>query len=295
MAYQPSPRPTFDGPAPIPYEQVTRHLWGDDAAGRVADWIYVSSNDIHQLVFGLPAGGWFRHSDQFRTIFAADELLYVVQGMMAIANPETGEVHRVRTGEAAFFRQDTWHHCYSYGPEPLRVLEIFAPPPSQGTSGAYAQTQPLLTEFKYGEDQYLGRWPQAAAEASAARTITVLREEDALWQLEGPDLLDLTASPHLPVMIGILASTEQLTAGFIDLLPGQRSAVQRHDGEESLYVLEGMVNVYLPEQEGPSWFELKPGDGFYLPRGAAHQYHNIHGDPARLIFGVAPNYQPPPE
>jgi uncharacterized cupin superfamily protein len=100
----------------------------------VADWIYVSSDRIHQLLFGLPPGGAFRHSEEFRTIFAADEVLYVLSGVMIIANPETGEVHRVEPGEAVFFRRDTWHHAFNYSSEPLRVLEIFAPPPSQGTA-----------------------------------------------------------------------------------------------------------------------------------------------------------------
>ena len=62
-------------------------------------------------------------------------------------------------GESAFFRKDTWHHAFSYSTEPLRVLEFFAPPPSQGTSGAYARTRPLLMESKYGIDAALGCWP----------------------------------------------------------------------------------------------------------------------------------------
>jgi hypothetical protein len=56
MTYSPSPRPTFDGPAAIPYASVTRYLWGDGEAGEVADWIYVSSSRIHQLIYGLPSG-----------------------------------------------------------------------------------------------------------------------------------------------------------------------------------------------------------------------------------------------
>ena len=148
MGYAPSPRPTFSEPTHIPYAAVTRHLWGDPEAGEVADWIYVSSDKIHQLLFGLAPGGAFRHSDSFRTIFAADEVLYVLSGVMVLANPQTGEVHRIQTGEAAFFRRDTWHHAFNYSSEPLRVLEYFAPPPSQGTSGAYAQTKPNLTDVK---------------------------------------------------------------------------------------------------------------------------------------------------
>ncbi len=72
MGYSASPRPTFSGPTAIPYQAVTRHLWGDDASGEVADWIYASTDKIHQLVFGLPPGRAFRHSEAYRTIFAAD-------------------------------------------------------------------------------------------------------------------------------------------------------------------------------------------------------------------------------
>ena len=53
MAYKPSPRPVFDKPSHIPYAGVTRHLWGEEDAGFVDDWIYASTDKIHQLVFGL--------------------------------------------------------------------------------------------------------------------------------------------------------------------------------------------------------------------------------------------------
>ncbi len=57
--------------------------------------------------------------------------------------PETGEVQVAKAGEALFFRKDTWHHGFSLGDEPVRVLEYFSPPPSQGTSGPYARTTEL--------------------------------------------------------------------------------------------------------------------------------------------------------
>ena len=102
-----SPRPSFDRPTHIPYEQATRHVWGDEISGKVIDWIYVSSTKIHQLVFSMPFGGRFGHSDTHRTIFAADELYYVLSGTFLMTNPETGEVHRVNKGEAAFFQHGT--------------------------------------------------------------------------------------------------------------------------------------------------------------------------------------------
>ena len=132
MGYKPSPRPTFDRPTAIPFADVTRHTWGNPEAGLVEDWIYVSSDLLHTIIFGLDPGRSFRHSEDFRTIFGADEVLHVLQGTLVIANPETGEVHRVEAGESVFFRKDTWHHGFSYGDEPLRVLESSShllPPP----------------------------------------------------------------------------------------------------------------------------------------------------------------------
>jgi quercetin dioxygenase-like cupin family protein len=281
MAYTSSPRPTFAGAAHIPYTAVTRHLWGDAVAGEVADWIYVSSNKIHQLVFGLPPGGAFRHSEEYRTVFAADELLYVLSGVMVLANPETGEVQRVLPGEAAFFRRDTWHHAFNYSTEPLRVLELFAPPPSQGTSGAYARTQPFLAHSTYTRDGWLGQWPMAQAELNSQNTIQVLRQTDVLWRLEGQ---------AQQTLVGLWASTEHITIGEIQLLPGRHTEPQRHRGDESVYLLEGTLNIHLPENEGQRWFELQPHDGFYIPQGTPHQYYNISGEPVRLLFGVAPDY-----
>lgn len=282
MTYSPSPRPTFDGPAAIPYSSVTRYLWGDGEAGEVADWIYVSSSRIHQLIYGLPPGGAFTHSDEFRTIFAADLVYYVLSGTLAIANPATGEVQKLSPGEAAFFRRDTWHHAFSIGSEPLRVLEFFAPPPSQGTSGTYARAQPLLERSHYSRDDLLGRWPMAASEEAASRTIYPIRSTDILWRLEGTDR---------PLLVGILASTEHLTVGRIDLQPGQRSDISCHGGDEAIYVLSGTVNIRPHGASGPGWLELHEKDGAFLPAGTPHQYYNISGKPASLMFGVAPSYR----
>jgi mannose-6-phosphate isomerase-like protein (cupin superfamily) len=276
-------RPIFPGPAHIPFSAATRYLWGDPQAGEVADWVYVSNEKIHLLVFGLPPGAWFRHSEQSRTIFNTDEIYYVLQGTMVISNPETGEVHPVQPGEAVFFRRDTWHHACNYGTEPLRVLEYIAPPPRQGTTQPYARTKPYLTQSRYTQDEWIGRWPMAAQEAAASHTMRIVRPANMLWRLEGDDS---------PVLVGLLAATEHLTVGRVRLLPGQKTSVQAHGGDEVLYVLEGSVNVHLLGHEGQNWYELQPQDGFYLPEGTQHQYYNYSSQPAELMFGIAPRYFP---
>jgi quercetin dioxygenase-like cupin family protein len=278
--YRPSPRPSFDAPTAIPYASVTRHVWGDDEAGQVADWIYASTDRIHALVFGLPAGGAFRHSPEFRTIFGADEVLHVLEGEMVLANPETGEVVRVARGGFAFFRRDTWHHAFAHGTEPLRVIELFAPPPATGTSGAYARTRPYieLADSRYGDDALLGRL--VPGERPPQRTLRVIGDADVVWRREGDAL------------VGLLASTEHLTAAVLDLGPGATAPAHAHDGDEVLYVLDGTIHVRAWHGDETHVFELGPRDACYLPTGCRHEYRAFTGA-VRALVGVAPSYAAP--
>jgi quercetin dioxygenase-like cupin family protein len=283
MTRRSSPRPTFDGPALIRHQDATLPPWGDDEAGHVGDRIFVSSDKIHQLEITLGPGQGFTHSPDNRTIFAADEVFYVLEGELTLANPQTGEVVRALAGEAVMFRRDTWHHGFNQGTERLRVLEYFSPPPSQGTSSGYAKTKDYLESSSYVNDDLLGRWPMERAAIEAESSFTMIRDADLLWRLEDPEAR---------MRVGLLATTEHLTVGTILLSPGQAGAVEEHRGDECLYVLDGVVNVFLPEAAGQSWFELHPGDGFYLPEGTPHAYHNQTGAPATVLFGVAPDYLP---
>ena len=272
-----SPRPTFAGPALIRRADAVRHVWGDPAAGEVYDWIYASTERIHMLVFGLPPGGGFRHSQDFRTIFAADELLHVLQGVLVIADPETGEVQRVGSGESVFFRRDTWHHAFALGAGPLRVLELFAPPPAAGASSAYARAQPYLETSLYADDALLGGWPRGRPADTRLRT---LRPADVLWRRD------------LGVLCGVLVSTEHLTVATLELGPGETAAVHEHGGDEVLMALEARLWVRAWFEGDVHVFELEPEDACYLPAGSRHEYRNAGGTTARAICGIAPSYLP---
>lgn len=274
--YRPSPRPTFDGAAYIPREAAVRHVWGDADSGEVADWIYVSSGLIHALVFGLAPHGSFRHSRDHRTVFGADELLYVLEGVMAIANPETGEVQRLESGESVFFRRDTWHHAFAHREGPLRVLELFAPPPSAGTSGAYARTRPYLDGARYADDSLLGRLPSASARPGTLRR---LGPGDIVWRRD------------LGVLVGLLASTEHLTAGVIEIDPGQKATTHAHGGDQVLYVTQGTMTVRVwQDDDDIRVFEAEPDAVCYIPAGRRHEYRNYGGATTRAVFGVSPSF-----
>ena len=271
MGYKPSPRPSFETPTVIRAADAVRHTWGDEEAGFVEDWIYVSSQQIHVIVFGLEPGGAFRHSDSFRTVFAADELLHVLQGTLVLANPETGEVVRAEPGESIFFRRDTWHHGFSYGDEPLRVLELFAPPPATGTSGAYARTRPYLDESVYAVKSVVGNLAGARPGAGSLR---VVRREDSVWRLD------------CDVLVGLLISTEHLTGGTVTVPAGQTSLEESHDGEELVYVTRGELRVEAAGVEAT----LTPGDAFFVPSATPHRYGATDAGVAEAVFGVAPSF-----
>jgi mannose-6-phosphate isomerase-like protein (cupin superfamily) len=273
--YSPSPRPVFSVPTKISAQSATRHIWGDDAAGQVADWIYASTDRLHCLVFGVSPGGGFRHSPEYRTIFGADEVLTVLTGRMVLANPATGEVQLVETGSSVAFSAGTWHHAFAHGDAELRVLELFAPPPSTGSSGAYARTQPYLETSRYSDDSIIGRWPSSGARASSFRPI---EPRDVHYRLAGAAL------------VGILSSTEQLTVATISVSPGGASSLQRRGGDELVFVRTGTMHIR-------SWFEgqtyvheLGPDDACFLPAGSSHEYRNFTGTTSTALIGVAPSF-----
>jgi quercetin dioxygenase-like cupin family protein len=275
--YSPSPRPSFDGPALISAHTVTRHIWGDEQSGEVADWIYASTDLIHCLVFGLAPGGSFTHSHEYRTVFGADEVLTVLGGTLVLANPEVGELQKVETGLSVTFGAGTWHHAFAHGSEPLRVLEFLAPPPAVGTTGAYARRRDYLESPSYSDDALLGTWPRQHPGAS---TLTVVRDEHIVWRRD------------LGVLAGVLSSTSELTAMRLELNPGEISQVHSHGGDELIYATGGSLHVRTWFEDVGSVFELGPGDACYVPRGATHLYANYGSEMARAIKGVAPTYLP---
>lgn len=256
---------------------MTRHIWGDERSGEVADWIYASTERIHCLIFGLAPGGSFTHSPEYRTIFGADEVLTVLSGTLVLANPEVGEVQRVETGQSVTFGPGTWHHAFAHGPEALRVLEFLAPPPSAGSTGAYAREQEYLETASYAYDDLLGTWPDVTPRPP---TLTVVRDEHVVWRRD------------LGVLAGVLSSTGQLTAMRLELNPGEVSQVHAHGGDELVYVVDGTLHVRAWAGDQGSVFELGPGDACYLPQGATHLYANYGSAMTRAIKGVAPGYLP---
>jgi quercetin dioxygenase-like cupin family protein len=269
------PALTLDEPAVVPYGRTSKHVWGDDESGQTTDWIYISTEDVSQIVFGMPVGGHFGHSKDFKDVYDSDIVWRVLAGVLVVLNPETGEVHRACAGEALFFHGDIWHYGYSHGREPVRVLEFSAPSAIQAVR--HAVKKPPIEHPKYGRDELLGRWPQDRAVAESSSTVQHLTERDLLWRFEGA---------HRHILVGHLISTKYLTVGELHLLPGQQSDLFVDPAIKTLYVLEGVLNVQLPERR--SWLEAGEADGVYLPAGTPHRFLNFATEPCKALFQLVP-------
>ena len=275
----------------IPYSAAVLKLWGDDDSGRVGDWFYVSTMSIEQVMFSLAPGQIFRHSDRYRLSLGADELYYVLEGTFAMANPKTGEVHVAEAGQALFFRKESWHHGFNCGTDEVRILEYLAPPGPAGGTHSYADAQPMLPfeDVRYAQNQFLGRWPMAAAEAAAAFTQQRITTDDLLWRFEGVK--------H-PMLVGIYVSTENLTVGRAQLLPGKVSERTSRGSDTVGFVLNGKLNLFLPGEDAVGrgrsdgrWYEMHHADGFYVPADTPHQYFNTTDEIVMFMFATGSSYR----
>jgi mannose-6-phosphate isomerase-like protein (cupin superfamily) len=275
--YQHSPRPSYPAGTAIPRAAAARHVWGDPAAGEILDLVYVSGEHIHQLLFEVPAGGQFTHSPDFRTVFGADEVLFLVEGDLVVADPERGQVVRLAPGDSVCFGAGTWHHAFNWGTGPARVLEFFAPPPAAGTSGAYAQRQPYLDVARYGADAVLGALPPGRPWAETG-ALVVVRPADYTWRLDGD---------RDRVLTGIIASTPELTAARCEVRGTAWSGWVGYPGDAAGYVLSGHLALRLSGR-GRAFDELAPGDGFFVPAGERYQVRGLAPGVSSYLAGFAP-------
>jgi mannose-6-phosphate isomerase-like protein (cupin superfamily) len=273
---------------PIHRRDAALKLWGDPVAGEVNDWIYMIGERICSLVFSMPPGMVFTQSDAWKPIYAADEVYYVLKGTLALANPATGEVVRAEAGEALQFHPDTWHHGFNQGAGELQILEFFAPAKSQltvATAGdGYGDKIVPPKRASYHQDAALEDGSRARDRGIA--TIQKVDPRRTLWRLEGE---------KERILVGLWVSTPALTAGSIELLPGQSSGVRTHGGELALFVERGMLNVLMPEADTANrWSELHAEDAFYAPGGTPYRFFNMTAEPVRVLFGVGSGYLPNP-
>ena len=268
MAYKSSPRPNFDKPTHIKYKDMETYLWGDKEAGFIKDWIYISNQYLHQIIFGIEPRGYFKHSEEYRTIFGADELLYVLSGVLIINNPMTGETHKIKKDESVFFRKNTWHHAFNYSDEYLQVLEFFSPPPSTGTSGVYAKAQPFLNKSKYIRS--INHFDKSFKNEDSFK---IIKEKNYVWGMLGS---------NQDILVATLIETEYLKVNKIYLTSNQETPYLKFKKQVIFLSLSNNILFDIKNNNKKNNLSLK--DGLFLTENTECLFKNNSKKDGFLIY-----------
>jgi mannose-6-phosphate isomerase-like protein (cupin superfamily) len=273
----------FSEPTLVRHSDATRVLWGDDESGHVTDLVYGRGERISAAIFILGVGHWFGASENWKPFYDQHRFYYVVQGSLAIHDPEAGDVAVAAAGEAITWQGARYHFGYNVGNEEVIVLDWFAPA-ERGPDVPEADLmagKPRLGDFRGGRYELLKAWPDRR-EDEHARVLAdgapmTVRPEMALHFVHGS---------RRPLLVSVLSSSRHLTAGSFSLVAGSSSESTRHQGDEVVYALSGRLHVHLPERG--EWFELGPLDCLYLPEGTRHEYRNYGSEATTAVFCMVP-------
>jgi quercetin dioxygenase-like cupin family protein len=274
------------GPTVIRYSEATRFLWGDERSHQVADLIYGGGSRTSSFMYSLRPGEFFRASETWKPLYDEHRFYYVHQGMLTIHDPERGEVAVAHEGEAITWTGRKWHFGYNFGQKEALIFDVWAPGgfPVDLAEVELSRKKPDLKEVVNGRYELLGKWPAARQEVEEQ----TLRE-GGMVTLRPADCLYMISGTETPILVSLFISTEEITVGTIDLLPGKMSDAETHPGDEALLVRRGRLNVHLPETY--DWFESHPLDSMFIPEGVSHQYCNMTDEPVEFFFTVAPRYR----
>ena len=274
------------GPTLIRYEEATRFLWGDEESHQVSDWAYGGGARTSSFMYSLRPGEYFKSSKTWKPLYDEHRLYYVYQGSLAIHDPGNGEVAIATEGEAIFWKGHKWHFGYNFGPREALILDVWAPGgfPIDVPEIELSRQKPDLDQVINGRYELLGRWPMARPEVEKKAW-----QEGGLVTIRHSDCLHLIHGDKNPILVSLLISTDEITVGTINLLPGQMAEPETHPGDQALFVMDGRLNVYLPDTY--DWFEVHPRDSLFLPEGTRHQYSNMSDAPVKFFFTVAPGYR----
>jgi quercetin dioxygenase-like cupin family protein len=273
-------------PMLVRHFEATRVLWGDPDSGQVSDLVYGRGERISGFIYLLGPGHWFGASKTWKPLYDQHRFYFVVQGTLAIHDPESGEVAVARAGEAVTWRGARYHFGYNAGPDEVVVLDWFAPAERapEVSELEYAAAKRELGEVRGGRYELLASWPERRAEELARRA-----REGGPVTVGPATALHLVHGERLPLLVSILTSSPDLTGGTFSLGGGSHSEPERHPGDEVVFALTGRLNVHLPDSG--DWFELNALDCLYLPEGTAHEYWSYGAETATAAFCVAPGYR----
>ncbi|MCL5072788.1 MAG: cupin domain-containing protein [Actinobacteria bacterium] len=132
----------------------------------------------------------------------------------------------------------------------------------------------------------LKNWPKNITESINKKEILVISEKEALNFIHGKENQN---------KISFYISNDKVHVGILTLTEGKFSDVERHNGDEAIWVLQGEIQIktWKGKDEEESVFQecyhLKTNDKFMIPEGYNHQYFNLSSNSAKILFAISPD------
>ena len=259
-AYRPSPRPTFDGPAAIPYASVTRHIWGDAGVrrGRRLDLRLDRARARARLRPGagcvVPALARVPHDLRRRRAALRsardDGASRIPRRARSCACRAAAALSSAVTPGTTCTRTETrscacWS-CTRRRRARARRARTRAPGRTSSRPTGATATTPCSAVCR--------------APSPARRTL----------HEPGAGLAPLAGRARRPLRQHRASHRRRARA------ESGRGLARRtaHGGDEVVYALEGVLHVRAFGETGTSVFELNPDDAAYIPQGVAHEYRS---------------------
>ncbi len=139
------------------------------------------------------------------------------------------------------------------------------------------------------KNQNIYKWIGKYEEGKNEEKCVVVRDNESL---------ELVIGEKNKYLLSVIFSDNEITFGKMTLPSNKFTEVERHIGDEAIYVLEGrlIVNVIGDEEHDTeereaviqNCFDVKEGENMYIPAGFKHYYKNLYKDSMKAIIVMAP-------
>jgi len=109
------------------------------------------------------------------------------------------------------------------------------------------------------------------------------------WVLASDDNPYLSTKSSQGCDVKIYVRGDKVACGNFVIPPGKRlGRISAHSGDETYYVVKGILKVELPRLE--ETVEVKTGQVFYMPGGMIHAPFNDGSDECEVLWHCAPEW-----
>ncbi len=116
-----------------------------------------------------------------------------------------------------------------------------------------------------------------------------LKRKDIVLRSYQQELINSVEGGFIKYSLSTNLENKQLVPRLIEILPQKKDEEilsYKHEGEEFIYVLEGILTVYVNDMR----YEVYPGDSVHINSNVAHNWVNYTNKKVKLIAVNTPNY-----